>query len=180
MKTRNTIASVAAAALLMLGLSSCDKNPLKVNLPMEFATITFEIPVTPIAGPYVDSAEVTTNIDSLLSANKVKASNIKSIKIESLTFTCPEGDTLNNFRLVESVKGDISKDSDSPVTVSELNNNPNAASYFINMPVNTGTEYKNYLTGSTFKFKVTGNTRGPVTAPIIVTAKLKFNVEAGL
>lgn len=178
--SKGILFAAVAALGLTFGITSCNKDLLNVNVPLEFAEITFTIPITPLSGPYADTTIVTTDIDSILSANKVKKENIKSIKLEKLTFTIMGEDSLNNFRLLESIKGAISKDGGSYATVGEVNGNPDVISYELNGNANTGTEFKDYLNGSTFSIKVSGNTRGPVTQEIVVHAKLKFKMEAGL
>ncbi len=179
--SKGAIFAAVAAIALTFGITSCDKDLLNVNVPMQFSEITFDVPVTPLAGEFSDSTTVTTNIDSLLNANNVKKGNIKSIKLESLNMECVNGgDSLNNFRLIESVKGSIAKDGGAYTEVASLSNNPDVAAYTLNVPVNTTTDYRSYLDGSTFSFKVSGMTRGPVLQPLTIKAKLKFKIEAGI
>ncbi len=176
------IGTVVTAVMLVLGVTSCDKglDILKVNVPMKFSEVTFTIPISPIAGEYADEKTVSTNLDSLLAANKVNKDKIKSIKLKSLVVTVLDGDADNNFRLLESIKGQISKDGGSFVDVGGITGNPDTESYELTIPVNTQTEYKDYLSGSTFTFKVSGLTRSPVTKAMVVKAKLEFDLEATL
>ncbi len=171
------------ASLAVVGLavavSSCKKD-LNINVPMKMADITFTIPVSEVSGPYTQEKEVATSIDSILGANKVKKDNIKSIKLETLKLTILNGDSVNNFGILQSIKGEFAKDGGSYVTVSELSSNPDSVVYELSMPVNTSTEFKDYLSGTVFKFKISGATRRPVTSPMTVKAALKFNMEAGL
>lgn len=164
---------------IAVAVSSCKKD-LNINVPMEMADITFTIPVLDSATTYEDTKEVATSIDEILSKNNVKKDNIKSIKLETLKLTILNGDSVNNFGILESIKGEFAKDGGSFVVVSELASNPDNVVYELAMPVNTSTEFKDYLSGTVFKFKVSGKTRRGVTSPMTIKAALKFNMEAGL
>ena len=180
MRSKGIFITALAAAALTFGITSCEKELQNINVPMEFAEVTFEVPVTPFSGDYADSTSCTTNLDSILTANKVKKENIKSITLEKLTLRCQDDqDTLNNFRLLESVKGSLAKDGGAYVTVGEVTNNPDVVKYELDVPLNNQ-EYKEYLNGTSFTFKVSGKTRSIVTKPMVVKARLKFNLEAGL
>lgn len=180
MRTRGFFLTAATVVALTLGMTSCDEELLNINIPMEFSEATFEVPITLFSGEYTDSTTCTSNLDSILTANKVKKENIKSITLEKLTLNCEDkNDTINNFRVLESVKGSLAKDGGAYVTVGEITNNPDVINYELDVPL-TNQEYKDYLNGSNFTFKVSGKTRGPVTRPITVHARLKFNLEGGL
>ncbi|MES2628781.1 MAG: hypothetical protein V4616_07410 [Bacteroidota bacterium] len=175
--------AAVAAVGITFGLTSCDKDLLNVDVPMEFADITFTIPATTEAIDFADERTVETNIEKILSDNKVKKENIKSIKLVSLVLVIDKDsastDTVNNFRILQSIKGEIAKDGGSFTTVGEVSNNPDVEKYSLSVPVSNA-EFKDYLDATTFKFKVSGRTRGAVTSPITVKATIKFTMNAGI
>ncbi len=180
---RILLTSLAAVAIAV-GVTSCKKDLLNVNVPMKMADITFTIPVSEVVGQVVQEKAVETNIEKYLSDNKIKKENIKSIKIESITATIvPDSsgqDTLNNFRTMESIKGEMAVGTGNFFTVSEVTGNPDVAAYTLNLNPNTSTDFKDYLSSTSFKFRVTGSTRRPVTKPIVMNVSIKLNMEGGL
>lgn len=171
---------LALGAGLIFGTTSCEEELLKVNVPLRYYNTEFVLPTTTEAGPLSDSLDVVTNIDSILNANKVNKDKINSITLKELNLEMVGGDELVNFRLLQSVKAEMSVNGGPYVTLSQLDNNPDEEKFTLNMPVNTSLELKDYLTNSSFRFRLSGVTRGPVAHEVIIKAKLDFVLSAGV
>lgn len=182
MKFRRLSAGFAATMLLAGLLSSCkgDKDIVSVSVPLNYSELTFNVRPTLLAGPYSDSITVTTNIDSVLETKKLTRDDINSIRIKSFQLIVEQGNEQNNFRIIQNLFGTISVDGKEPIPVGQVTNNPDVPSDTLNIEVDPTREYKDMLNGSTFKMKLTGNTRGLVTLNMRVKAKAKFNISASL
>ncbi len=178
MNTSKVALFAAVAAFgATFAITSCSKVPIEVNVPMKFANITFEVPVTPEdTVAYADTATVTTDIDKVLADNKVSKEDIQSIKIESITATC---DSLGDFSKLQSLKGEVAT-TGAYTTIGNLTDNPEtpSPSFSISIPANTSDEFKDYLNQNSFKLKVSGLTRKKVETPFTIRVTIKVNIKS--
>lgn len=179
-KSLGLFITAVAAMLFALGITSCDKDLINVDVPMEFSEATFIVPASILAGDFKDSTTVSANLDSILTSRKIDKKNIKSIKIEFIELSVLNGDTSNNFRLVENLEASMQKGAETPTKVGSVTNNPDKVAMKLNLTTDSDKEFKSLLDGNSFTFRVSGKTRRAVTEEMTVKAKMKFKISAGL
>ncbi|HEX6429619.1 MAG TPA: hypothetical protein VF008_18130 [Niastella sp.] len=164
-------------------ISSCNKikGLVKVNVPMQSADISFTIPAQPSAGTYTLAQFSTSlNVDSLIKAenSSLGINNIKSVKITACAITLQNADTLNHFGVLSTCKAELSTNNNSTLaTLAELSSNRDTATSYLNLPVNSSLELKNYFSGTSFYYKISGTTRRPITKDLQAKATIKFDVQ---
>lgn len=174
---------VPAFFAFAVSLSSCNKlkDLVKVNVPMQTADISFTIPAQSSAGTYtLAEFSASLNIDSLIKAenSSVGIKNIQSVKITSCTITLQNADTANHFGVLSTIKAELSTNNNSSlVTLAELSTNPDTQSSYLDLPVNSSLELKDYFSGTSFYYKISGTTRRPITKDLQAKATIKFDVE---
>jgi len=184
-KSKGLLFTTLAALAIAIGVVSCKKDLLNVNVPMQMAEITLTLPITPAAGEVtLPEDTIATNIDKFLSDNKIKKENIKSIKIESMVATIvPDSsgqDTINNFRVMQNVKTELAAGSGSFFTLSEVSNIPNVPTYTLDLKPNKDTDYTSYFSSSLFRLRTTILTRSPIFKPIKMKVSIKLNLVGGV
>ncbi len=167
--------AAVAAFGATFAITSCSKVPIEVNVPMDFADITFEVPATDQDSiDYADTATVTTDIDKVLADNKVSKDDIQSIKIEMITATC---DSTGNFGKLRSIKGEVAS-TGAFTTVGNLTDNPADYKTSLTIPANTTDEFRDFLNSNTFKLRVSGRTQQRVDVPFTIKVRMKVIVNA--
>lgn len=185
---KRTVLSVPAmcmAIALLFSFASCNKlkDAVKVNVAMQSADISFSIPPQPVGTQTLSSFTATLNVDSIIKANasNMGINNIKSVKITSCSFTLLNADATNNFGALSACQATLSSSSNTtPVTLAEISNNPDANSSSLSLPVNSSVELKNYFSGTSFYYTISGTTRRATTQTMNCTATVKFDVQVGL
>lgn len=165
--------------------SSCDiKDKLNININMSSTNVAFTIPVISQTGNVtIGQQSVAVNIDSIIHANnaELSVSNIKSVKLTSCTITMTDGDAANNFSALQSCSATLSSNSKpTPVELANLSNNPDVEAYTLELPVNTTEDLKDYFTGSSFTYSLSGSARKTTSKPINCTATINYTLNVGL
>ena len=184
MKKQHLMPALFIAVILggILSLQSCGKlaNLLNFKLNMQTDSVNVTIPVTTgVNGEITVGPAVTIyNVDSFIHAqtgNQLGISNITSVKIQAVTFTLSNPDSLNNFQDFSSVSANFSSNTNpNPYTVS-IPNNPDVYAATLSVPVDTSVELKTYL-GTQFSYTLIGKLRRSTTKPLNCTITFKFNV----
>ncbi len=185
MKKTLTSFAVTILASAVLLLSSCDKakDLVKVNVAMQSADISFIIHEQPAGTQTLAEFTTLLNVDSLIKseASSMGISNIKSVKIKSCTFELINSDAQNHFGALSACKAQLFTNANNTVvTLAEIINNSDAAASKLDLPVNADLELKNYFSGTSFYYKISGTTRRATNKPLQARATIKFNVQVGL
>jgi hypothetical protein len=136
----------------------------------------------------IGSTTVNVDIDSIIkskTANTYGINNVDEFKLKSCELTILTGSsTANNFANFKSAKASITTNANlTPSLVGEVTNNPNVFATSLTLPVNTTTNYKNYLPSSgpvTIMYDMKGALRAPVTAPMTVKVVAKYSIHVTL
>lgn len=181
-------------ALGGLALSSCNKvaNTIIQSIDLDGIEVVVNVPVTAVTDSMTYSAlgtaTINVNVDSIIkskTANTYGINNVDEFKLKSCTLTIESGSsTSNNFANFKSAKATIATNANTtPSLVGEVTNNPNVFATSLTLPVNTTTNYKNYLPSSgpvTIMYDVKGALRAPVVAPMTVKVVAKYSIHVSL
>lgn len=180
----------ASALLLALGLSvfsSCDKvkDLAKVNLNLDNADGEFTIPVLVTTGDVtLGTDDIYVNLDSMIKAqnSQVSAKNIKEVRVKSCELTLSNGDSKNNFSVLESCKLEVKSNTKAEfITLASVSNNPDTEAQSLNLPVNSSLDLKDYfLSANTFSYRVSGKTRKTTDKELNCKVLVKYTITAGL
>lgn len=177
--------SLAVMASISILSASCDKvkDAIKVNIPLQQASIKFDIPPVAAGTNPLAEFQVRFDVDSAIRANasQFSASNIKSVKLESLKISTSNATANDHFGVLSACTAKLSSDVNSNwITIAEITNNPDAAASTLTIPVNTTQEMKDYFTGKSFSYILSGTARRNTTTTLHCTATLDINMEVGL
>lgn len=177
--------SLAAIASISILTTSCDKvkDAIKVNIPLQQASIEFDI--TPVKAGTGTLAEFQArfDVDSAIKANasQFSAKNIKSAKLKSLKITTTNSTETDHFGVLSACTAKLSSDVNSTwITIGEVTNNPDAVANTLNIPVNTEQELKDYFSGKSFSYILSGTARRATSTTLHCKATLEVNLEVGL
>jgi hypothetical protein len=172
-------------ALLIIGLSSCDKvkDSIKANVPVTLDQIEFDLP--PSMGEDEFSETITThlNIDSLLkdANSSLSVNNIKSAKVESLTLIIDESTRFesDNFTAMSLLKTYLSSSSN-PSSI-EIAKAINPTSEFeVAMQTDKDQDVKAYIVDNAISFRIYGKLKRNTTNILRCRAIVKLKITAGL
>jgi hypothetical protein len=186
MKLRK-LSTVSLAVLFSVSLlnSSCDKvkDAIKVNIPLQQAEIQFDLPPVAAGTHTLAQFQVRFDVDSAIRANasQFSAKNIKSVKLEGLKITASNTTAEDNFGVLSACTAKLSADVNSNlITIGELNNNPDAAASTLTIPVNKDQELKDYFSGKSFSYILSGTARRATTTTLHCKGTIDLNIEVGL
>lgn len=185
MKQKIFAAITACIAGIMI-FASCDKvkDAIKVDFDATSSDISFTIPVLEESGEAtLAEDQAYLNVDSLIKAHndQVGVENIKSVKIKSCTITLINGDSLNNFSVLESCKVQLFSDSKPDmITIAEISGNPDTETHTLELPVKSDLDLAPYFSSRYFTYKLTGKSRRGTTIEMECKVSASYNVVAGL
>ncbi len=182
------------AAFSSLALNSCTKvaNTIIQSIDLDGIEVTVNVPVTSVTDSMtysaIGSATVNVNVDSIIkskTANTYGINNVDEFKLKSCELTILTGSsTNNNFANFKSAKASLFTNAKTTQSlVGEVTNNPNVFATTLSLPVNTTTNYKDYLPASgpvVVTYDVEGALRAPVTAPMTVKVVAKYSIHVTL
>ncbi len=178
----------AAVALCAASFSfvSCDKikDLVKVEVPVT-TEVEFTIPViTETGNTAFGTYDVSVDVNELIksSNSEVSIENIKSARIQSCIVTAENNNAFpnDNFTALSSIKAEFASNVKSDFVEIANIATPPANGYEVDVPVNSDLEIKDYMSGTTFKYKVSGVATRTTTSEIKCKAKIKYLVKAGL
>lgn len=177
--------SLAAIASISILSASCDKvkDAIKVNIPLQQVSYEFDIQPIDAGTGTVAQFQVRFDVDSAIKANasQFSAKNIKSAKLESLKITTTNATANDHFGVLSACTAKLSSDVNTNwITIGEITNNADAAASTLNIPVNKDQEMKDYFTGKTFSYILSGTARRATTTTLHCKATLDVNMEVGL
>lgn len=174
---KNTLSILAASVSLLL-ISSCNKEDLKINFPINAAEFTFNVPISSTFGPVTFQAQnLSYNLDSLCTANSCNLSQITSIKLKEATFTIEDPDLTTNFDVIDWAEGYLESAPLPKVKIASKNPNPKSGQRILALDV-PDVELVEYVKKQTVSCYAMGSTNAPVTHDIPVRCKVKFEVTA--
>jgi hypothetical protein len=145
---------------------SCKKFIAKLLPSFDTTVSDIEISVPPIPFSNVSGSvglqTIYYNLDSTIKANTggvFGAGDVTSITVKSITINLQNGDPANNFANFESLKIELSSNSNStPVTIATATI-PDVPTYNLNMDVSAGPNIAGYFQGNQLTYDVGGRIR---------------------
>lgn len=153
-----------STAVLVFAMSSCEKVKDKVfpSFETNSGTVLIDVPVVTNTSSEmeIDATTISFNLDSTIKANtggNFSISNVKSVKVSTITLSVLNGDQQNNISNFETAKVSVSSNANStPAVIAS------ATLADVNQPAvinGNGTELKGYLQGNQITYKVSGKAR---------------------
>lgn len=177
--------SLLMVAVATMGLVSCEKvkDMIKFNVGVQSQNIEFNVPILAAAGEQnLAAATVQLNIDSIIKAQnkEVGVDNIKSAKVTEVTLEILNPDNDNNLAIVEGAKVMLSSDTKTePVTIAELENNPDEYKTTITIPAKD-VDLAEYLKSTNYSYTLWAKTRRGTTKELQCKATIKYDLQVGL
>ena len=144
---------------------SCKKIITKLlpSFDTTIGNIQIAVPAIPIPlSGSVGEQKIYYNLDSTIKAKTggvFGVSDVSSITLKSLVVTLQNGDPGNNFANFETLRVDLSSNSNgTPVTIASANI-PDATSNTLNMDVSNGLNILSYFQGNQLTYNVAGKVR---------------------
>jgi len=186
MSKKSAVFAAVALCATSFSFISCDKikDLVKVDVPVT-TEIEFIIPViTQTGNTTFGSYEVPVDVNELIksSNDELSIENIKSAKIESCIVTAEQNTAHpnDNFTALSAIKAEFASNTKTDfIEVASIATTPSNG-YEIDVPVNSDLDVKDYMTGTTFKYRVSGVATRVTSSEIKCKAKIKFIVRAGL
>jgi len=181
-----SISITIAVTFALLSLQSCGKLASLLtfnNLKLQPGSVTVTIPATSDTAAVLTLGSATNNynVDSFIKAttgSTLGISNITSVKLSSCTITITSGEnTTNNFANFSSCDASFYSNNDNTPYEISIPSNPDVYSTTLTMPVDTTVELKNYLSGSTFTYSLSGKLRRATTVPLTCTISYSFTMN---
>lgn len=174
---------VSVLALSSL-FTSCDKvkDLITVNVPLQTADVKFTIDPQPVGTQTLSIFQFGVNIDSVLKKenSSLGTSNIKKVKVKSITLTLSNATQNDNFGALSACEAGLASNSISSYTAfAALTSNPDAYATTLTIPVKD-VDLKDYFNSTIFYYRLTGTTRRATTTKLNGTATIQFDIEAGL
>ncbi len=175
-----------AVSAAIVGFASCDKikDMVKINVGVQSQNGEFKIDPIPGAGENeLGAADVYLNIDSIIKTenSSVGVGNIKSAKVTEVTLEILNPSAENNFAVVENAKVSLASDTKPEVvTIAEITGNPDEYKTSMNIPLTGSVDLADYMSGSTFTYKLSAKTRRGTTEVINCKATVKYELVVGL
>ena len=178
--------SLGFVALFALStfLPSCDKvkDLITVNVAMQTADVKFSITPQAVGTQQLSIFQFGVNIDSVLKKenSSLSTSNIKKVKVKSITLTLSNATQNDNFGAISACEAGLASNSIPSYTVfAGLTSNPDAYATTLSIPVKD-VDLKDYFNSTTFYYRLSGTMRRATTTTLNGTATIQFDVEAGL
>lgn len=175
-------AGVVVAGIGLSTMQSCDKIANLVQYDLAMQTASAEVVLPPSSdtvGSASGSETVYYNIDSFIRANTANVlglSNITSAKITSCKITILDPTPTKNFANFRSASGSVYSNSNTtPYSISA--NHDDVYGDVFELPVDTTTNLKSYLTGTNFTYTVGGSLRRATTDSVHCKVEFKFKIH---
>lgn len=163
------------SAMIML---SCDKLAPTIKFTHEASEITIDIPASTETGnrTFADKV-ITSDIKPSLEANGISADQIKSAKVESVTFSLTTGDLsfAKSFDFAKSFETYLLMGGSNTLFASK-NPVPTGTS-ILELDVNKEVDLASYLKATSFNFVLKGEKKAANDA-ITIKVKIKYTIEA--
>ena len=175
-------AGVVVAGIGLSTMQSCDKiaDLVKYDLPMQTASAEVVLPPSSdTVGSASGSEVVNYNIDSFIKANTANVlgiNNITSAKITSCKITILDPTPTKNFANFRSAFGSVFSNSNTTPYVINATHDDVYATEF-DLPVDTATNLKSYLTGTQFTYSLGGSLRRATTDSVHCKVEFKFKIH---
>ncbi len=172
------IVSILAASASLFLVSSCNKEDLKINFPINAAEFTFNVPMNSTFGPVTFQAHnLSYNLDSLCIANSCNLSQITSVKLKEAIFTIEDPDLTTNFDVVDWADGYLESAPLPKIKIAGKNPNPKTGGRVLALDL-PDVELVEYVKKQTVSCFAMGNTNAAVSHDIPVRCRIKFEVTA--
>ena len=186
MKNNRILLVIAIVSAFAFAFQSCDKivaDNAKYDLSMDMASVDITIfPISDTTSNLTLGTLVSSyNFDSFIHAktlNKLGTSNIGSAKMVSCTLTILSPNDSNNFANFQNTNVNFFTNANTtPFIAASVTNNPDVYAATLDVPVDTATELKSYLTGTQLTYSLMGKMRRKTTDTIVCRVQLKMDVH---
>ena len=161
--------------LFIAGFSSCDDELLDITFNYNDTEVEFTVDSTSQTGTASTKEQtIRMNLDSVLKANGVDKSKVKSLKLQSLTLEIIDPDTAT-FDPLESFSGYIKTDNLPAIEIASKGSIPDEGLQTLKLEVKSDNLLP-YLEEESFDFYGTITTTEPVPAPITINADFDFSI----
>ena len=169
---KSAIVVVVALGAVGFFFTGCKKikELVTVEIPVTME-VNFTIPIIEAPGlTGFGTYEVPVNVNEIIKSSNsdMSVNNIKSARIVSCVVTATPVPNYpdDNFTVLSAINADFSSNTKTEwVQIAALAGIP-ANGYSLDLPTNGDTELKDYLTGSLFRYKVSGTSIRTTSAPI--------------
>ena len=159
---------------------SCNKDDLTgFTFTHDYAELTFQVNPTTLQGDLtLGTMEVETDIQSLMSENKMNIDNLNSVKVSAIKLTINDvNSTPYSFNLLSKIKAEIgSVNGTSMIQFAQKDPVPTGGLNSIDLDV-AGTDLLPYFKLTKFKFNLSGFTNGPIDHAFEVKVLMKVKFE---
>lgn len=173
-------------AYALLFLTSCDdeKKGIELDVPYTVTSI-ISVDTTNRTGFHdLDEVVIQSRLDSLLTANNAKRSDIADVVISSVKFQLVDstGQTLtsDNFDAVESVQMFIKSPTFLNDSLIAYKNAIPDGSTLVELDLNQNIQFKRYIEDTEFTLKAAANTSAPITEKKYIKMIIVFTITAAL
>ena len=170
--------SVMVAGAIAVGLVSCETIEKDLDIPLGINN-AITIPVIDSVGTFtLEETPIDINIDSVLSANGASRSNIKSLKLTSITVSAINANDTVNLGVFKDFVFSAAIGTGAFEEIAAVKDNPDANTD-VTVSGNSGLDLMPYFDGDG-KVKVIATNRKALTSELQVNLKYDYNLAVGL